>query len=322
MNQNKTSFAVTYTGPAVEYGEMDVRLLIRTLTNLNEYLEYAAQVDSKEDRTISLRLEGPPKEGSYELWFLVDLVQPILDYGVQVGQEVVDAALSVSENVEDLAPYERSRLGRLLKAIFDTIRYVIKERGVRMPLQRSDDTDRTQAKKVLYRSEITGIIVSMSKEGAQLYEDPVAMKKLTTFLSAARKRGIDAITIRTGEEFVHVTSEEVRFFYRFLRQQPEVEEQRRTKVIVMSPYFDERRKWKLAIETPPGVARDIFSAAILDKRFLRRVRNREIAFGRGDMLDVTLRVRRPELVDVEIVAKHPKEKRDVLIVHNYIKATT
>ena len=309
MPPAKASLKVTYHGPAVDAGEMDISILGPALTHLAEFLQTSKQALDGSDVPLSIRLNATTKKES----FLLDLLLAV--------QEAPDAIPTFFELFRDIAPewveenWEPAR--HVLRMFRYIIRKVLEQQGKKLDRFPEDDEESMRPGKVSYRSGEK--VVHLRVDAARVYDNPDAMEKLVKFLESVEHDGIDRVSLEEDNRQVEVKTEEVQYFRSQLDRTAEEDEHKTKETLtVVSPYFQQGKKWKL--KGRKGNEASVFFAGIKDEAFMAQVVRRDIEFGYQDKIEVTLVT--STSIRVTDAGEKRHEQYDVETVHKYIKGPT
>lgn len=313
MTMNKDELKVTYYGPAVDKGEMDIAILGSALSGLAEFLEVSRRVIDDRSEPTSIRLSSISKKNSIELQFVIEIIQQ--------APEIISPAIDIAElgwdSVSDWWE-EYRHVGRYL---FRTIRGIVDivKQHPYGTLRRVPTTDERLGRPHMIAYETANeparVEPIVRSDIAVVFESRKTRPKLLKFFKPVEHDGINGVLLESGQEQVHVTKRIVRR-YRYLRL-PKREEYRTEETLtVMAPYFYPGRKWKLKGRKRKRSV--VFAAEIRDRHFMNRVMNREIQFRHLDRMEVTL----VTLRSVQVAPGKPRdEEHYVEVVHRYIEGT-
>ena len=289
-DSNQSILSITYHGRAVDDGEMDISVLGPALSSLDEFLKVSWQVIDERIKPASIRLRTVRKEESIGLELVVmEIVQQIplelIDVAVQHVHEVKDGVLELWDLWEE-NKYQARHIVRTIRKVVSIVRQHTGGMVLRLPQRgerRVSNRRRRETGLVVYYSGGNKIPV---KAGiAEIIENREAKYKLLRFLKPVEQDGIDRVVLKSGEDRVEVTGNDVRV-YRRLRFRRETTEQRTEEILtVLTLHFQWGKKWRLTGRLGNEFAE--FSAEMKDHKFMERVRRHEIEFGYRDQIRVT-----------------------------------
>jgi hypothetical protein len=262
------AFHVTYQGPALENGEMDVRELAPALLALSDIFEEANHILNGDKTDIQLKVVGSFKTGSFAIDFSV--VQGF--YGQLVDMFSGNTA-SAADNLLGLLGFVSSSTMGLVQLI----KY-LKNRTI---------------KKVEIQGNNKAIII-LDDEQIEVEREVIKFlqsKKIRDGLEEAiekplRREGIDSFSSSSdpSSDPIMINSDAAAFF-----QSPKIVDQEigqsttERKLSLANIDFREDHKWKLTD------GQSIFHVTVEDERFLKLVQSNRASFTKGDILTVRLR---------------------------------
>lgn len=263
---SEAAFRLTYDGPAVEDGTMDVRDLAPALLGVGQLIEATNCVLNGEAATAKVRIQTV-RPGSFDILLHVDVsfLQTIRD--VFAG----DTATAAANILQILTGGSAITLGAI-----GLIRHL---RGRRPSL-----SCKTEGR--LIEVEIDGTKIEVDEPVVRVALDVnVRMSLERVVAEPLSKEGIDAVEIGDAERVERIDKGEG---YSFLsppdREAGVFESKYRTPFSIVSLSFKEGNKWRLH-DGKSGI-----NATVEDQDFLARVNHSDIAFSKGDILICDVRV--------------------------------
>lgn len=263
-------FRVTYDGEALHDHQMNVRVLGPALLAMGEVLENANRVLNHGKATVSVNVHGSMKTGSLAIDFATQ--QSLLSHIVDIinTKEVIAAATIMAILGFNLKEHAA-------KPTYYGLVQVIK--WLRNRKIKQITTDEHIAK--LY---VDDEYIEIELHVLELLKDYQLRKELENVLEPLSHDGIDTFAVGDNDGFAFVIRKDEREWFK--APSPSVEElpeARYKKTLQIERLdFNEENKWRFT----DGNAG--FFAVITDKAFLKKIANNEIAFSRGDVLQVDI----------------------------------
>ena len=268
------AFSVSYSGAAVEQGEMDVRLLAPALLSLGDLFNQANEISNPERSTVSLRIRATER-GSFSIE--MDLVQIAFVGATVLGGSYVTAAVNLKGlivgggGVLDLIRRLKGQTPQVQQDRDGSLRLTAKEIDLTVPPQ----------------------IIS-------LLNNPAVRRSAQQVVNPLSEGDIDALSVVDEKgELLRVTKAEHEYFTTNLGLDETItdtEFQMAFKIARLA--FNERSRWRL---TADGF--DI-SAEIKDQSFWASIHNNSARFSEGDILVCRIRARQRQVGDGEIEADY------------------
>lgn len=262
-----SAFKISYSGPSLDSGAMDVRELAPALLAIGSLLEESNRVLNGSSSSVYVKVKHF-EDGSFGISF--EVFQKLSDQliGLLTGETVTAAT-----NLVGLLGFAG--------ASYITLWGLIKKLKGRKP-QKVTQLENGNIS-VYFGQEI----VTISDPVFQLYRDVNVRKHLCNALQPLEKQGIDEIKIVSeGQLIESATKAELPYF-----QTPEIEDEliaEDERIAVFSIHslsFKDDNKWRLSDGT------NTFFVTIKDAGFLEKVNQDLISFSKGDILRIRLLVR-------------------------------
>jgi hypothetical protein len=269
---SRAEFALTYAGPAVETGTMDVRDLAPALLGVGQLLEAANRVVNGETSRVKVRIRTT-SSGSFVILFDIDFsfIKSLQD--MLAGPEATAAANLISFLTTGITiPVGAIKLVKWLKGKRPTR---VKQKG---------------ANKV--EVEIDGQSIEVDEPVARLALDiNVRLSLERVVAEPLSKDGFDSVEIGHPNSIERIEKSQG---YYFLappeREEGVFESSYRGPFSIVSLSFKEGNKWRL------HDGKSQLNATVVDEEYLKKVNNNEVSFSKGDILicDVKIVTRKDE----------------------------
>lgn len=270
---SSASFKISYCGPSLDSGAMDVRELAPALLAFGSLLEESNRVLNGNTTTVSVRVKRF-EDGSFGISF--EVVQTLADQliGLLAGTPVT-AAVNLIE-ILGFVGMSGVSLWKLLK----------KSKG-----RRPKKATKLEDGNIEINFEEDRITVS--DEVFRLYRDVNVRKYIYEALKPLAKQGIDVVKfLSDGRPVESASKTELPYFLTPDIEDEVIAEDERIAVFsIHSLSFKDDNKWRLSDGT------NAFFVTIKDLEFLRKVNENLIYFSKGDFLKVKLRVRTWTVMD-------------------------
>lgn len=254
-----TTFSVTYDGPALAAGRMDVRVLASAMASVAQLVDDAARLLHGPRTGIRVEVSGNFRRGSFSYQVFAAAIADLT--AEQVKEILVWLGLIASTSGSNVIEVVRWLRGRKVRKV----------------------TQEGQTATITAGNESTVVNLQV----AQLVMNYNIRADLEGATQPLAESGIDVM--RTGEYIetpsVEITAEDRGVFLAPPQEATTLHEGDAIAVLqLVSPVFKPGNKWQFAF---PGEAS--FHAPIQDKSFLERARKREVEFRYGDLIRVHLR---------------------------------
>ncbi len=275
--------SLEYRGPGVKGGRMDGRLVAQEILGFCDFAILAGQLVYGREVVVQPEIKGFRGE-SFDIDFILGLLGPTVTLlSINPGNPK-DLLLLVKESIA---------LWKHLKGV--------------KPISTARSMQNQNQIEVVNNA---GSIQIVNIETLNLVADPAASQAVHNFivkpLEAAGVSSVDIVSKKMKSSVASVASNEVSYFVPLNADQPLLESEHDTGLVIDSPSFREGNKWRFF----DGQAS--FTASIEDEAFLRSVNDGSERFGKGDVLVVKMRVRQVRTADGGL-----KAERSVLKVKEH-----
>lgn len=258
VEQNQLELEVSFGGPALAEGRMNVRDLAPSMLSMGSLFESANKILNGERASVNINVRATAS-GSFEV--LYEIVQ------MQAGMPL-EELLSTAADMKELLFG-----GGAVTALFTLVKWL---RGRKPKVEKVNDS--------LFKLTIDNQTYEVPIELLKLYQDANIRKSLEDIVHPVKEDGIEVFEVRHKKCLVQsVKKQDVDAFDYPEFQEHLLDETRRYAFSIISLAFKEDNKWRLT----DGQA--IYTVSIKDSAFLRRVDKNEIAFAKGDVLVCDLR---------------------------------
>jgi hypothetical protein len=287
---SRSSFTISYDGPALRDGAMDVRDLAPALLAVGQLFDAANTVLNQNEARVNVNVTATG-DGSFEILF--EVAQTISSQLTSLfSSETVVAAVNLKELI----------IGGGIPGLF----WLIKKLRGRKP----DKMERLSESHI--RLTIDGDSFDVPIALMRLYQDlavRVAAQKVVA--DPLKKEGIDTFEVRQDRQpLITVRKADIDYFAKpDLPEETLVEETRRAAFSIISLSFKEDNKWRLYDGNTQ------ISARVEDQSFQQRVDSNQVAFAKGDILICDVRVtqkRTSEGLSTEYVVEKVVEHRPAM----------
>ncbi|WP_420465581.1 hypothetical protein [Panacagrimonas sp.] len=263
-------FRITYDGPALSNGEMDVRELAPALLAVSGLLKAANKALQGDRADVRVNVRGSFKTGSFGIDFIVaqDLLQNIKDIFASDSAAATANALAIL-----------SAIGVAGGGLIGLLR---KLRG------RTPEKIEAADQNVILHIESERLVVE--REVYVLFADRDTRNQLGDTLKPMDGESIDKVAFGTDNDIAEVITSTERAWFAAPDplQNPLHQSHGETLLVIQSAVFTEGNKWRFT----DGASS--FHAEIADAEFNQRVQSGSERFGNGDVLLVTLEKRQYE----------------------------
>lgn len=271
----QAEFKITYKGPALANGTMDVRDLAPSLMGLG-YLFTDANTVLNEDRSlVQVNVKSGFEHGSFKIDF--QLVEKV---AAEARDFFAGDSASAAANLAELLGFAKGSIGITVLGLIRLLRGRRPEKITQIP---NTNASRVEA------PGPDGVVTHVVNNGViNLYFDAVVRKSVQRLASPLHSSGVNEIEISDDDEIIEtIDRDEVEFFDFDDHEDlgpPNTEGTYTALLRVVSPYL-ESRKWRLS----DGAATEWY--AIDDDQFWQRVKRRREKFSHGDQLRAVVRMR-------------------------------
>ncbi len=263
----QSSLSISYDGPALQDGRIDVQTLAPALLAVGQLFDAANRVVYGEDATIKVHVSATRK-GSFEVILGID--QNFIQQAIQFLNSKEVAAVI---NLNDLLIGGGVALAGLL--------------GFIKWLAGRDPDSIEKISDDVVRITIEGNSIDVSNTVLRLYENLEVRDALHRLIAdPLEQEGVEKFTVNNESLREQVSKEEAPSFRRpSFSEQLLTDETRQIAFSIVSLTFKEENKWRLH----DGDAS--ISATITDQEFLDRVAKNDIAFAKDDLLICEVRMK-------------------------------
>ncbi|ELY6202320.1 MULTISPECIES: hypothetical protein [Cronobacter] len=274
MDSDDMKFRIVYDGPALDTHEMDVRDLAPALLSLSDALEEAGRTIYGKEKRISVKVNASFKAGS----FGVDLIAHSASLTSQIIGAFSGNNASAACNIISLVGFGYVASKQSYKGLIQLIKWLGPKK-----INRIEPTFDGRAEIFIdNESEI------FDNQVIDLYKNKKIRRSLENVITRPLEReGIDsfAVTIDNGQTFVEVSKEEAYFFKVGRFEDTIISESITERALQpLDISFREGHKWQFSDGAIP------FQAEVSDEKFLKAIDEQSVAFAKGDLLLVDLKV--------------------------------
>lgn len=256
-DETQVQLDVSFDGPALQDGSMNVRDLAPSMLGLGALFDSANKALNGERATVNVNVKAT-SAGSFHI--LYEVVQS--QGAGQTFQELLATAVSMKELI----------FGASI-ALFTIVKLL---RGRTPKVEKVNDN--------LFRLTIDKQTYDVPLGWVKLYQDINTRRALADIVRPVKVSGIERFEVRENRRLVQsVTKAEVDAFDVPEVKEPLLDEVSRHAFSVVSLSFKEDYKWRLTD------GQLIHSVSMKDAAFQSKVDNNEIAFAKGDVLLCDLR---------------------------------
>jgi len=274
MENDDMKFRIVYDGPALDTHEMDVRDLAPALLSLSDALEEAGKTIYGKDKRISVKVNASFKAGS----FGVDLIAQSTSISSQIIGAFSGTNASAACNIISLVGFGYLASKQSYKGLIQLIKWLGPKK-----IKRIEPTFDGNAEIFIDdESEV------FDNQVLELYKNKKIRRSLENVISKPlEKDGIDsfAVTIDNGHTFVEVTKDEALFFKVDSAEETIISESITERALhPLDISFRNGHKWNFSDGASP------FQAEVSDEKFLKAIDEQSVAFAKGDLLLVDLKI--------------------------------
>lgn len=270
---SKAKIHVVYDGDAVRGGSMDVMALAPALLSIGELFQRANKIINGDQAEVTVHVKSDFQKGS----FGCDL-------------EVVQTILSQAKSLFGSDDYKAAK--EIIAVLFGGGSLY----GLLRWLKGKKEESTTTLENGNIKIEITGggnNSIEVKPQVFNLYQDKNVRESIKGALGPLKQQGIDVFEVRTDEKIIErVVKEEVEYF--FVEKEGEIPQMEQiipesTRVAALEIFrlsFKEENKWVFSDGSGGNI-----NAAIVDEEFWEKLNKREITFGKGDTLKVSIQTK-------------------------------
>ncbi|ALV92448.1 MULTISPECIES: hypothetical protein [Pantoea] len=274
MDSDDMKFRIVYDGPALDTHEMDVRDLAPALLSLSDALEEAGKTIYGREKRISVKVNASFRAGS----FGVDLIAQSSSLTSQIMGVFSGNNASAACNIISLVGFGYYATKESYKGLIQLIKWI----GPRKIKRIEPTFDGCTTIIVDDESEI------FDDQVVELYKNKKLRRSLEKVITKPlEKDGIDsfAVTIDNGKTFVEVSKDEAIYFKVDGVAETIISESTTEKALQpIDISFREGKRWQFSD------GGSLFEAEVSDQHFIEAIDNQTVAFAKGDLLLVDLKV--------------------------------
>lgn len=274
MDSDDMKFRIVYDGPALDTHEMDVRDLAPALLSLSDALEEAGKTIYGKERRISIKVNASFKAGS----FGVDLIAQSTSITSQIIGVFSGNNASAACNIISLVGFGYLATKQSYKGLIQLIKWLGPKK-----IKRIEPT--FDGSSIIFIDDESEVF---DNQVIDLYKNKKIRRALENVISKPLERdGIDsfAVTIDDGHTFVEVTKSEAYFFKVDSTEETIISESVTERALhPLDISFREGHKWNFSDGASP------FQAEVSDEKFLNAIDEQSVAFAKGDLLLVDLKI--------------------------------
>lgn len=257
-------FTVTYDGPSVRDGLMDVRELAPALLSTGALVQKANHLLNGDRVQVSVQVRSSFKRGSFIIALLAD--QSLLDQA--------KAFLLQHPQIKDVK--EILEILFFYGGFFKLINFLGKRKPETVSIKDDGDVE----------IRVGDQSTSVTNNVYNLYLDSDARKAAGMIVAPLRREGIDRLDVEFEDEKESVTKEEADYFeFEAIEGEPDLDNSSDALVELIRLSFRREHKWGF---TDGGRN---FNATVEDDEFWKQIDKGEVSFSEGDQMYVRLRTR-------------------------------
>ena len=253
---------LSYHGPALVDGQMNVRDLAPAMLSVGSLFESANELLNGESATVNISVRAT-SSGSFHILF--EILQ-------NLGIETIGDVISTAADMKELL-FGGGGLATLGIGLFRLIKWL---KGRNPTIERVNEG--------MFRLTVDNETYDVPTELLRMYQDGKVRNSIAGVIRPVKEDGIETFEIRDSNEVIEsVTKDEIGYFDAPEVQQPILDEVRTHGFSIVSLAFKEGNRWRLT----DGQA--TFSVSMKDTDFQDRVDNNEVAFAKNDVLVCDMR---------------------------------
>ena len=255
-----TEFDISYHGPALADGRMNVRDLAPAMMAVGSLFESTNELLNADRAAVNINVRAT-SSGSFHILFEI-----LQNSGANSISDIVSTANQIVALIIGG--------GTIAVGLFALVKWL---RG------RSPNVE--QINEGMYRLTLeNGETYDIPAELLRMYQDAGVRAALEGTVRPVKEEGIETFEIRENDEVVVEISEgDVEYFDSPRSQELILDETRRHAFSIVSLAFKEGNKWRLTD------GQSTFSVSMMDASFQGRVDNNQLAFAKGDVLICDMR---------------------------------
>ena len=257
---NPNEFDISYNGPALVDGRMNVRDLAPAMMAVGSLFESTNELLNADRAAVNINVRAT-SSGSFHILFEI-LQNP--------GINSINDIISTAKDIVNLIIGG----GTIAVGLFALVKWL---RGRKPEIERINEG--------MFRLRLeNGETYDIPTELLMMYQDANVRSALAGTVRPVKEEGIETFEIRENDEVViEVSGNYVEYFDAPQIQELILDETRSQAFSIVSLAFKEGNKWRLT----DGQA--TFSVSMIDKDFQHKVDNNELSFSKGDLLVCDMR---------------------------------
>lgn len=255
-----TEFDISYDGPALAEGRMNVRDLAQAMMAVGSLFESTNELLNGDRAEVNINVRAT-SSGSFHILFEI------------LQNSSVNSITDVISTANQIVTFIIGS-GTIAVGLFALVKWL---RGRNPKIE--------QINGGMFRLTLeNGETYDIPAELLRMYQDANVRAALAGTVRPVKEEGIDVLEIREQDEVVvEITKGDVEYFDAPQLQELILDETRTQAFSIISLAFREGNKWRLT----DGQA--TFSVSMIDRDFQNRVDNNELAFAKGDVLVCDMR---------------------------------
>ena len=261
---SKTTFSISYDGPALQSGSMDVRDLAPALLAVGQLFEAVNEEINGDKTKVKVNVVATNR-GSFEI---------VLD----LSQGILQQAVSLLNTDETTAAINLLKLITLTGSGYGLIKFFKWIKG-------RNPTKIESLKKKRTRIVIDDEVIEIPNEIWKLYQNPIIRQAIEKIISTPLKTdGVESFEITDNKTKERIEkSESVFFEYKALDEKVLHENTFEKSFSIVSLSFNPANKWRL------NDGENTYSVSINDMEFLEEVEKKQKQFAKNDILVCEIR---------------------------------